>query len=74
MSHGTKQEGLAQKAHAHFVADKRAREIDHRIKSEEYRHDEMVEKTTRLRELRLAKEAAERKAVSKGKSGKRARK
>ena len=65
---------LTQKAHAHFVADKRAREIDHRIKSEEHRHDEMVAKTTRLRELRLAKEAAERKAASKGKSGKRARK
>ena len=74
MNKYTKQEDLAHKAHAHFVADIRAREIDHRIKSEEHRHDEMVAKTARLRELRLAKEAAERKAASKVKSGKRARK
>lgn len=72
MSHGTKQRDLAHNAHAHFVADVRAREIDHRIKSEEHRHDEMVAKTVRLRGLRLAKEAAERKA--KAKAIKRARK
>ena len=67
MSHGTKQEDLAHKAHAHFRADERAREIEHRIKSEEHRHDEMVAKTTRLRELRLAKEAAEREAKTRAK-------
>jgi hypothetical protein len=71
MSHGTKQEDLAHKAHAHFVADVRAREIDHLIKSEERRHDEMMAKTARLRDLRLAKEAAERnaKARTKKRSG-----
>jgi hypothetical protein len=74
MSGHTRQEDLAHKAHMHFVADVRAREIDHRIKSEEHRHDEMVVKTARLRELRLAKEAAEREVAWKTKPAKRTRK
>jgi hypothetical protein len=62
---GTKQQELARKAHTHFLAEGRAREAEHRIKNEERRHDEMVAKTTRLRELRLAREAALREAKAK---------
>ena len=46
----------------------------HKLLDEEHEHlEEIMANTAQLRDLRLAKEAAERKAASKGKSAKRAR-
>jgi hypothetical protein len=74
MSDGTKQDELARKARKHFLADERARDIEQRVENEKRRHGEMVAKTARLREQRLAKEAAERGVASKAEPSKRGRK
>ena len=53
-----------------FLEQKRDQSV---ISEEDARRDAIAAKTAKLRELRLAKEAAERKAAAKAKSAKRAR-
>jgi hypothetical protein len=63
MSQSTRQQELARKARNAFLKDERERQIDQRIADEAKRQADTAAKTTRLRELRLAKEAAERAAA-----------
>jgi hypothetical protein len=57
----TKKEELRKKAQGAFVQEKSAQHIDPRITEEEVRRKASTAKTTGLRELRLARDAAERK-------------
>ena len=63
MSQSTRQQELARKARNAFLKDERERQIDQRIADEAKRQADTAAKTARLRELRLAKEAAERAAA-----------
>ena len=69
MSHRTKRDAAERKARRFFLEDDRTRWIE----GEARRHEQIVVKTKRLRELRLAKEAADREAVAKAKARKRGR-
>jgi hypothetical protein len=72
MSHGSKQDELARRARQAFLKEERVHESERRIVDEQRRHDDVVAKTTRLRDQRIAKEAAEREAASKTKPVERA--
>ena len=69
MSHRTKRDEAERKAQRFFLEDDRTRWIE----GEARRHDQIVAKTKRLRELRLAREAADRVAAAKAKARKRDR-
>ena len=70
-NHGSKREEAEHRARRLFLKEERANASAHRVEDEARRHEQMVAKIKRLRELRLAKEAAERDAVATGKSRKR---
>jgi len=73
MSDGDKNRAeLSGRARRLFLEEERAREGAQRVAEEKRRHDQMVAKTARLRELRLAKEAAERRSAAKPRSRKAA--
>jgi hypothetical protein len=61
--HGSKQDELTRKARQAFH-EERVHQNERRRIEEEQRHADMLTKTERLRELRLAREAAEQKAAA----------
>jgi hypothetical protein len=63
MSHLTDEKKLENAAKRQLVAEERARQVDQRIADEAKRQSHNATKTAKLRELRLAKEAAEREAA-----------
>jgi hypothetical protein len=63
VSDGTKQERLAQKSRRAALDLERVQQNEQRIADEERRHRDMVAKTTRLREQRLARDSAELKTI-----------
>ena len=63
MSRHNREEALARKARQVFLKDERDRQIEQRIADEAKRQTDTAAKTARLRELRLAKEAAQRAAA-----------
>jgi len=65
--HVTKQEELARRARQAFLKEERDHQVEQRIADEAKRQADTATKTARLRELRLAKEAAEREAKAKPK-------
>ena len=58
-NHRSKREEAEHKARMLFLKGERAKAGARRVEDEARRHEQMVAKTKRLRELRLAKEAAE---------------
>jgi hypothetical protein len=69
MSHRlSPEETRANAAKRQGVAEERARQVDQRIADEAKRHAHNAAKTAKLRELRLAKEAAERETSKPGKA------
>jgi hypothetical protein len=62
--HGSKQDELTRKARQAFHEEERVNQNERRHIEEEQRHADMLTKTERLRELRLAREAAEQKAAA----------
>jgi hypothetical protein len=68
MSHGTKQDELARRARQAFLKEERHHQVEQRIVDEAKRQADTAAKTTKLRELRLAK----REAAAKGKPRKSA--
>jgi hypothetical protein len=67
MSHGTKQDELARKARQAFLKEERDHQVEQRIADEAKRQTDTAAKTAKLRELRLAKEAADCAAAPKAK-------
>ena len=63
MSRHRREQDLARKARQAFLKDERDRQIEQRIADEAKRQTDTAAKTARLRELRLAKEAAQRAAA-----------
>jgi hypothetical protein len=74
MSHDTKQDELARRARQAFLKEERHHQVEQQIVDEAKRQADTAAKTAKLREQRLAKEAAERDVASKTKPAKRARK
>jgi hypothetical protein len=70
----SKEQELARAARKVFLKDERDRQVDQRIADEAKRQSDTAAKTARLRELRLAKEAAERAQPQVSGSGARLRK
>ena len=62
----SKEEEAWRKAERAFRAAERLQQSEQRVVDEERRHDDMLAKTKRLRELRLAKEAAVNTPTKKG--------
>jgi hypothetical protein len=67
MSHSTREQEIARRARQAFVKDEQMRRSDAVLAEEDMRRAAASKKTARLRELRLAKEAAERTASPKQK-------
>jgi hypothetical protein len=62
MSHSTREQEIARRASQTFVKDEQMRRSDSVLAEEDMRRAAASKKIARLRELRLAKEAAERAA------------
>ena len=67
MSHGTKQDEFKRKAQLAFREETTAHQRERPLLEQEVRHEDMLAKTKGLRELRLAREMAQRAALEAGK-------
>ena len=67
MSHGTKQDEFKRKAQLAFREETTAHQRERPHLEHDARHEDMLAKTKGLRELRLARERAQRAALEAGK-------